>query len=69
MLLVGTMETRACKSCGSTIARIAGRCGKCGRSVFGDNPALWGVFAGLALLGALEALALAGCQLSWLEGP
>ena len=48
---------------------VAGTCGKCGRSLFGDKPELWGVFAGIALLDVLELLALAGCHLGWLDGP
>ncbi len=69
MLLSSIMESKGCRSCGSTIAMVAGTCGKCGRSLFGDKPELWGVFAGIALLDVLEFLALTGWHLGWLDGP
>ena len=69
MLVSGIMETREIDLQRKNLFETAiNTATKSGRALLGDNPALWLVFVGLALIDVLEFLALTGCHLEWLDG-
>ena len=68
MLLFGTMEKREIQIQQDSFGTLSDAATNHGRTLLGDNPALWLVFVGLALIDVLEFLALTGCHLEWLDG-
>ncbi len=68
MLVSGIMETRETDLQRNFFETATNTATKSGKALLGDNPALWIVFIGLALIDVLEFLALTGCHLEWLDG-